>query len=103
MTGRPAGVKVNVLPDETSNSKSGILIYNIAREEMSKRFWTIWSSEYVKQLPPWHYNAKGTIAIGSVVLIREDGCSRHHWPLAVVTKLFPDKDVVVRAVNLKSA
>ena len=38
-----------------------------------------------------------------MVLIREDGCSRQQWPLAVVTKLFPCKDGLVRAIKLKTA
>ena len=54
-------------------------------------------------MPPWQGKAKGKIAEGSVVLIREDGCSRREWPLAVVIKIFPSKDGLVRAVKLKTA
>ena len=88
LTGRPAGVQVNVLPDETSHSKPGIWRYTRAREELLNRFWTIWSTGYVRQLD----KAKGKIAVGSVILIRAPGCSRQQWPLAVVNKLFPGRD-----------
>ena len=54
-------------------------------------------------MPPWQGKAKGKIAEGLVVLIREDECSRREWPLAVVIKIFPGKDGLVRAVKLKTA
>ena len=92
-----------MLPDETSHSKPGILRYNRAREELMNLFWTIWSTEYVRQLPPWQGKAKDKIAVGSVALVGEDGCYRQQWPLAVVTKPFPGKDELVRAVKLKTA
>ena len=51
LTGRPACVQVNVLPDETSHSKPGILRYNRAREELLNCFWTIWSTDMSDNCP----------------------------------------------------
>ena len=70
---------------------------------MLNRFWTIWSIEYVRQLPSWQGKAKGKITERLVVLIRDDECSRREWPLAVVIKIFPGKGGLVRAVKLKTA
>ena len=49
LTGRPDRVQVNMFHDETFHSKPGILRYNRAREELLNRFWTIWSTEFVRQ------------------------------------------------------
>ena len=54
-------------------------------------------------MPPWQGKAESEIAVGSVVPTRENVCSRKQWPLAVVTKLFPGKAGLVRAVKLKTA
>ena len=40
---------------------------------------------------------------GSIVLVREDNVPRLHWPLGVVTDLFPGKDGLVRSVNVKTS
>ena len=54
-------------------------------------------------MPRRQDKAKGKIAVGYMVLIREDGCSRQQLPLAVVIKLFPGMDGLVIAVKLKTA
>lgn len=50
-------------------------------------------------------NSKGKLKEGSVVLVREDGCPRLQWPMGVVIKtyMYPGKDGIIRAVDLKTA
>ena len=58
----------------------------------------------MRNLPPCHGSAaKGNLEEGSVVLIREGGTPRLQWPLGVVTKMFPGRDGIVRAVELKTS
>ncbi|GFS19766.1 Pao retrotransposon peptidase superfamily [Elysia marginata] len=38
-----------------------------------------------------------------MVLIRDEGDPRLQWPLAIVTKLYPGRDGLIRAVDLRTA
>lgn len=70
-----------------------------------KQFWEIWSSEYLRNLPPAlsRFSDKGKLLVGNLVLIREDNLKRLEWPLAVVTELHPGSDGIVRSATLKTA
>ena len=37
-----------------------------------------------------------------MVLVRDEGKPRLQWPLAVVTKLYPGRDGLIRAVELRT-
>ena len=76
----------------------------VVSDALLEQFCVVWSSEYVRQLPPWRGSGtKGELTVGSVVLVREDGYSRMQWPMGVVTKVFPGRDGLVRAVEVKTA
>ena len=67
-------------------------------------FWKRWSSEYLTSLRKtykWHQHARN-IAIGDVLLIREDGLVPTKWPLARVTEVYPGKDHIVLVVWVKT-
>ena len=67
------------------------------------QFWTIWTSDYIRNLPPGKGISRSCdLQLGSVVLIQDDRSPRLKWPLRVITKLFPGKDGVVRTVELKT-
>jgi hypothetical protein len=76
----------------------------IAREQRLDQFWSKWSKDYLRNLPPTinKFFPRGNIQVGSVVLIREENTPRLNWPLGVVTELFPGKDGLVRSVCLKT-
>ena len=74
------------------------------RQALLNKFWTLWSDEYVRNLPPWRgTQIKGKPQEGSVVIIHEDGYPRLHWPVGVVTQVHPGKDGVVRAVTIRTS
>lgn len=67
-------------------------------------FWELWKESYIRNLPPMTMKKPNNdVKLGTVVLVREEGKSRLKWPLAIVTKIFPGKDGMVRAVELKTS
>ena len=70
-----------------------------------QQFWKVWSLDYLRNLPPAvskFYN-RGSLKVGSLVLIEEDHLRRLQWPIAVVTDLHPGVDGVVRTATLRTA
>ena len=71
--------------------------------EMLANFWSSWSEDYLKNLPPFRGRASETdIKIGTVVLLEDEG-PRLGWPLGVIEAVFPGKDGLVRKVDVKTA
>jgi Family of unknown function (DUF5641) len=59
--------------------------------------------EYVPTLvnrSKWHKNNKN-LAVGDIVVIDDPGLPRNLWPIGVINNVFPGKDGVVRAVDVK--
>ena len=80
-------------------------VLSLREQEMAQRqsdFWSVWSSDYVRNLPPAYqkFQKYGQINVGSVVLIREDNLPRMKWVLGVVQKLHVGKDGLPRAADL---
>ena len=64
----------------------------------------MWHNEYIRNLPPLtRKNNNCNIAVGSIVLIKQEGKPRIEWPLALILKLIPGRDGLIRAVQLKTA
>ena len=63
------------------------------------------SADYLRQLPVSvrKFRQQGQLKVGSVTLIRDENVPRLMWPLAVVTKLYPGSDGVVRTADLRTA
>lgn len=73
------------------------------RCHLMTKFWTCWSNEYIRNLPP--YSGKSSsqdIKVGEVVMIRDESAPRLKWPLGIVTKVFPGKDGLVRCLEVKT-
>ena len=69
-----------------------------------RSFWHVWKADYLNQLQrryKWQ-RLEPNIKIGQVVLMKEDS-PPYQWPLAVVEKLYPDSDGVVRVVDVRVA
>ena len=75
------------------------------RRDRLQRFWRIWREEYVRYLPAAvpKFGNRGSISVGSVVLIRRDNVPRLRWPMATVVRLHPGKDGVVRSVDVRTS
>ena len=97
---KPARMQCSVVEDiitseDLSNRKQECLAH-------LDQFWSRWQSEYLKILPcsiP-KFKQTGSLGVGSIVLIEEDGCPRFHWEMGRVTELLPSRDGRVRAVKL---
>ena len=85
-------------------SGSDLALRFAMRESLLDKFWEIWSSDYIRNLPPWRgAQGKCDLREGSVVLVQDDQQPRLRWPLGVITQLFPGRDGVVRTVEVKTA
>ena len=74
------------------------------RQSVVDKFWVIWSSEYLRSLPPWRGVSQGhTLREGSVVLVEADHRPRLQWPLGIITRVFPGKDGLIRTVEVKTS
>ena len=85
-------------------SGSDLALRFAMQQSLLDKFWEIWSSDYIRNLPPWR-GAQGGCDLqeGSVVLVQDDQQPRLRWPLGVITQLFPGHDGVVRTVEVKTA
>ena len=75
------------------------------REKRLDKFWTIWSEEYVRNLPPAvrKFRPQGKLTEGSVVLLQDEKQRRQQWELGVIVKLFPGRDGVARSALVKTS
>ena len=74
------------------------------RKTMVDRFWKVWSTEYIRNLPPAS-GPKGSskLQVGSLVLIQDHMSPKMKWPLGVISEVFPSqKDGVIRTVKIKT-
>ncbi|XP_064622573.1 uncharacterized protein LOC135484816 [Lineus longissimus] len=69
------------------------------------QFWKRWTAEYLSALQvrsKW-IAEQPNIRVNDLVLVLDQSLARSHWPLARVTDTFPEKDGLVRSVELKTA
>jgi len=68
-------------------------------------FWTRWTSEYLPQLQvrgKWTTATK-PLAIGDVVIVKEDNMAPCKWKMARITCLHPGRDGHIRVVTIRTA
>ena len=94
-------------PPENSNIPRGttdILLLKGSMAELSEIFWSLWSSEYIRNLPVALNKASHhPLSEGSVVLLEETGVPRLRWPLGRVVSVHQGRDSLIRAVDVKTA
>lgn len=72
-------------------------------QQLYQGFWRRWSTEYLNRLqqrPKW-MDKKPNVAVGDLVLVKDEQCPPSKWPLARVISVSPGSDGLVRAVQLK--
>ena len=113
------GRSITTLPHEhiTEDELSDIN-YNVT-DLLFKRFkildnlfencWIRWRDEYLPALREAHMaktkrleQTAHIVKVGDVVLVHSDICKRAQWPLAIVTKLIPGNDGLVRSVEIST-
>jgi hypothetical protein len=100
------GAALNTYPEQDlSNKSTNLLKFWSIITNMKQTFWKYWSKHYLNQLqnrPKWQ-SVTPNVAIGSLVILRSDNSPPLEWPMARVTNLFPGKDGIVRAVEVRTA
>lgn len=104
ITGHSAGFQVREAEEPGEVSASSLRARSLVRERRLRKFWTIWSSEYVRNLPTAvsKFRPHGKLVVGSVVLL-EDAKPRLKWELGVVTELFPGRDGLARSALVRTS
>ena len=72
-------------------------------QHLANVFWGRWRKEYLQILQSrqkWT-EEKRSLQVGDVVLLREEGMGRGHWPMARVVEAHQSTDGHVRSVSLK--
>ncbi|XP_056603915.1 uncharacterized protein LOC130420572 [Triplophysa dalaica] len=67
-------------------------------------FWCRWLKEYLpalQQRQKW-LQPKQNLQIGDLVLILHERTPRNHWPLGLITQVYPGSDGLVRTVEVKT-
>ena len=105
LIGRGSGFQSRAVQDPDAVSERSLSERARLREERLNRFWDVWSSEYLRQLPTSvrKLRSHGALKVGSVVLIHGDNVPRMMWPMGVVVKLHRSPDGVVRSADLRTA
>jgi len=91
-------------PDLTSQQLSGLRRWKLVQALMQS-FWTRWTSEYLPQLQvrgKWTTATK-PLAVGDVVIVREDNMAPCKWKMARITHLHPGRDGHIRVVTIRTA
>ena len=74
-------------------------------QSLLRHFWQRWSSEYLvtlQKLHKWRRPAHN-LAVGDVVVLREDTLAPMRWPMARIVKTHAGADGLVRVVTLKTS
>ena len=73
-------------------------------QSVLQQFWSKWSTEYIRNLPQVAGSVKGgQVQVGSLVLVQGETRHRLSWPIGVVKQVFPGRDGVVRAAEIKTS
>ena len=105
LTGHSVGFQAREAEDPSAVTARALGERARVRERRLNRFWTVWSDEYLRNLPPAvsKFKSRGTLCEGSVVLVQNENTPRMRWELGVVTRLFPGRDGVVRSAEVRTA
>ncbi|XP_071494941.1 uncharacterized protein [Diadema antillarum] len=72
-------------------------------QHLADQFWKRWVKEYLPllQVRQRWAKPKRNFAIGDLVLLADDSSSRGHWPMGKVVSTYPDKNGLVRQVEVR--
>lgn len=95
---------INVNDIRYSEEAKDLVLRDKCQTQIVDTFWNIWRNDYIRNLPPMKAKkANADVKVGTLVLIKKEGKPRLQWPLGIISKLFPGKDGLIRAVELKTA
>ena len=72
-------------------------------QSLAESFWSRWHREYLSTLQSRHKwtDKRPNLKQGDVVLMKDAQVKRNDWPTAVITKVFPSHDGLVRKVDVR--
>ena len=73
-------------------------------QHLANCFWSRWRKEYLQLLQPrqkWTSD-KRNLKVDDVVLLKEEGVVRGHWPMGRVTEVHPSDDGLIRSVSVQA-
>ena len=72
-------------------------------QHLANAFWSRWRQQYLQlqQARQKWGEVRRNSQIGDVVMLKEEGVARGHWPIARVTEVHPSADGLVRSVTLQ--
>ena len=87
-------------------TESDLLHQYVSVSRIIKHFESVWKSEYLTALRETKYGAqnpveKNSIKTGDIVLVQTER-PRDSWSLGKIVQLYPDKDNIVRMVDVLS-
>ena len=105
LLGKPSSLKSTINVKDIAVEPSDLDERLELRQQHFHAFWECWVNEYVRNLPPFKGSCggKGSIKVGSVVLVQGEGTNRLQWPLGVIQAIHPGRDGLVRCVEVKTA
>ena len=74
-------------------------------QRMCDQFWKVWTKLYFPTLlwqQKWHQKQR-SLKVGDICLLQDPNALRGEWRLCIVTEVFPDRNGVVRNVEVKVA
>lgn len=72
-------------------------------QQIQYRFWKKWLAEYLPDLcrrTKW-YRPVASLTVGDLVLVCDSSVHRSKWPMGRITKVFPGRDLQVRAAEVR--
>lgn len=73
--------------------------------QMVQHFWHRWSKEYISNLQnrtKWMFQTPTKVAVGTLILLKEDNLPPLLWKLGRIVTIHPGKDDIVRVVTVKT-
>ena len=104
LLGRSFGNKSIVREEKPEVDSQDLVVRNELRRGLLDRFWSCWTNEYIRSLPPCKGSPanKGGVHVGSVILIRGEGSNRLQWPMGIVHRVYPGRGGLVCTVEVKT-
>ena len=100
------GCSLATLPDQSLGERRPMSLLRGWElcQNIIHHFWKRWSTEYLTSLnkyTKWHNNSRN-LAVGDVVVLRDEILFPTSWPLARVIEVHPGKDNLVRVATIKT-
>ena len=70
---------------------------------LANQFWKKWHSQYLQLLQSrrkW-IDPRNNLAVGDVILLKEQRSPRNEWPMGIVQRVFPSEDGRVRKIEIR--